>query len=131
MIKILIDHNIEGQAIMLLGTLTSQGWQELLPIQFVTFANIGLHYESKDREVWRYAQENGMILLTENRNMSGKDSLEQTLREENKIDSSPVLTIANANRIVETDYRERCVTRVAEILFDLENYMGAGRIYIP
>jgi len=131
MIKILIDHNIEGQAIMLLGILTSQGWQEVLPIAFVLFSDVRLPYESNDRVVWRYAQENGMIFLTENRNMGGKDSLEQTLREENKMDSFPVLTIANVNRILETDYRERCATRVAEILFDLENYMGAGRIYIP
>ena len=126
-----MDHNIEGQAIMLLGTLTSQGWHELIPVEFMTFSDVHLFYESNDREVWRYAQENGMILLTENRNMSGKDSLEQTLREENQMDSFPLLTIANVNRIVETDYRERCATRVAEILFDLENYMGAGRIYIP
>jgi hypothetical protein len=131
MIKILIDHNIEGQAIMLLGTLVSQGWQELLPLEFAKFSDISLPFESNDRAVWRHAQEKGMILLTENRNMSGIDSLEQTLREENNVGSFPVLTIANANRIVETDYRERCATRVAEILFDLENYMGAGRIYIP
>jgi len=76
MIKILVDHNIEGQAIMLLGTLTSQGWQELLPFEFITLADKGLPYESNDRVVWRYAQENGMILLTENRNMSREDSLE-------------------------------------------------------
>ena len=131
MIKVLVDHNIEGQALMLMGTLASQGWQELFPIEFVTFSDIHLAYGSNDRAVWRYAQENRMILLTENRNMSGRDSLEQTLRDENQSDSMPVLTIGNVSRMVETDYRNRCATRLAEIFVDLENYLGSGRIYVP
>ena len=51
---------------------------------------------------------NGMILLTSNRRRREEDSLEQTLREENTATSLPVLTIGNAERMIERRYRERC-----------------------
>jgi hypothetical protein len=43
----------------------------------------------------------------------------------------PVLTIGNADRIVERAYRERCAIRVVEIGLELQNYLGAGRVFIP
>jgi hypothetical protein len=63
----LIDHNIEGQSLMLFGLLTTEGWLDLLPIRFVTFDQVQLPINSSDRVVWRFAQENQMILLTANR----------------------------------------------------------------
>jgi predicted nuclease of predicted toxin-antitoxin system len=131
MITILVDHNIEGQAGMLLGTLAAMGWLELFPLQMKTLENVGLPFDSSDREVWRFAQANGMVLLTDNRRMKEKDSLEQTIREENTINSLPVLTIGNVRRIPEKTYRERCANRLLEILMDLENYLGTSRIFIP
>jgi hypothetical protein len=131
MLTILVDHNIEGQAILLWGTLTASGWLELLPLRLVTLAQVGLPYDSSDREMWRFAQDNGMILLTANRRMDGEDSLEQIIREENTTTSLPVLTIGNAERMVERTYRERCAIRLLEVGLDLENYLGAGRIFIP
>lgn len=131
MITILVDHNVEGQAMLLWGTLSAEGWPELLPIQFVTFEQVGLPYASSDREIWRFAQERGMILLTANRQMKGEDNLEQTIREKNTTTSFPVLTIGNPNRVIEKVYRERCAIRIVEIGLDLENYLGAGRIFIP
>jgi hypothetical protein len=131
MIAILADHNIEGQAIALWGTLSVGGWLELFPLRWVTFAQVGLPPESSDREVWRFAQEHGMVLLTSNRRMRDVDALEQTIREENTATSLPVLTISNVKRMVEKTYRERCAARLLEITLDLENYSGAGRIFIP
>ncbi len=116
---------------MLWRTLHTEGWLELLPMQFVMLSQVGLPHESNDREIWRFAQKNGMILLTANRNMKGEDSLEQTIREENTLTSLPVLTIGNVNRMVERSYRERCETLLLEIVSDLENCLGTGRIFIP
>jgi len=93
--------------------------------------NVGLPFDSSDREVWRFAQANGMILLTNNRNMDNKDSLEQTLRDENALTSLPVLTIANVDRLSERLYRERCATQIIEIVIDLHENLGRSRIYIP
>ncbi len=131
MITVLVDHDIEGQALALWGTLGKTGWLEIVDVELVTFLNVGLPFDSSDREVWRFAQANGMILLTNNRNMDGEDSLEQTLRDENKLTSLPILTIANADRLSERLYRERCATQLLEIVIDLDTNLGRSRIYIP
>ena len=131
MTVIIADHDIEGYAMMLWDMLDSLGWVELLSLKLTTFRNEGLPVNTSDREVWRYAQANKMILLTNNRNMKGKDSLEQTLREENTLDSFPILTIGNVNRLKESEYRERSATRIAEIIIDLENFLGTSRVFIP
>lgn len=131
MITILIDHNIEGQGILLSGTFQSEGWSDLLPVRFARFRDVGLAPDSNDRVVWWFAQANGMILLTDNRNKRGANSLEQTLREESKPSSLPVLTIGSVDHMAERLYRERCVTRLAEILSELENYLGASRLFLP
>ncbi len=89
----LVDHNLEGHSLLLAGNIASLGWLDLLPIRFVIFEEIELAVTSNDRVVWRFAQANKMILLTANRSMRGKNSLEQVMREENTSNSLPVITI--------------------------------------
>jgi predicted nuclease of predicted toxin-antitoxin system len=128
----LIDHNLGGHAEILLGNIASQGWLELLPIRFVTFKEMNLSIDSNDQIVWRIAQSNQMILLTANRSMKGEDSLEQVLREENKADSFPVITIGDADRfLADKVYRNRCVDRILEIVLDIETWIGIGRPFVP
>ncbi len=127
----LVDHNLKGQALILLGNIANKGWLDLLPIRFVTFEEMALPIDSNDRIVWRFAQANQMILLTANRSMKGEDSLEQVIREENTTASFPVVTIGSVERLDEPDYRERCVNRLVEIVIYIENYMGVSRIFIP
>jgi hypothetical protein len=122
---------MEGQATLLGGTLVTEGWLDLIPIRLVTFAEVGLSFDSSDRSVWRFVQAQQMLLLTDNRSMKGADSLEQTLREENTPTSLPILTIGSVNRLDERGYREECAERLVEIVLDLENYLGASRIFIP
>ena len=129
---ILSDHNIEGQTESLWGTLGTEGWLSLIPIQWVNFQQVGLPISSNDREVWQFAQANQMILLTANRNMEDENSLEQTLRDENTATSLPVLTIGHQERILyDAAYRKRCAERLIDILLDLDNYLGTQRIFIP
>ena len=128
----LIDHNLNGHAIILFGSIANQGWLDIIPIRFVTFAQTELPIDSDDRVVWRLAQENQMILLTANRTMKGKDSLEQVMREENTSNSLPVITIGNADRLLnDWEYRERCVEGLIEIVIDINTYMGVSRFFIP
>jgi hypothetical protein len=128
----LVDHNFKGHARILLGSIASQGWLDVVPIRFVMFEEVGLSIDSSDRVVWRVAQENQMILLTANRSMKDEDSLEQVMREENTQDSLPVVTIGNADRVLnDSIYRERCVDRIVEIAIYTANYMGARRVFIP
>jgi hypothetical protein len=130
-IKLLTDHDVEGYVVNLLGTLAAQGWLELVPLELVNFADVGLPIGSTDREVWRFAQANQMILITNNRNMKGEDSLEQTLLDENTATSLPILTISNLKRMADKRYRERCAAQIVEIVLDLERNRGRSRIYIP
>lgn len=128
----LIDHNLKGHALILFGAIASQGWLDIVPIRFVTFSEMELSIDSDDRVVWRSAQENQMILLTANRSMKGKDSLEQVMREENTSASLPVITISNANQLLnDSEYRGRCVESLIEIVLDIDSYRGARRIFIP
>ncbi len=128
---ILVDQDIEGQVLILWGSLAAEGWLELCSLQLVTFARVGLPVDSSDRTVWRFAQTHGMMLLTHNRNMNDEDSLEHTIREENTPTSLPVITIGRVERLRERSYRERCVVRLVEIGLEIEQYLGTGRIFIP
>ena len=128
----LVDHNLRGHSVVLAGSLAASGWLDLVSIRFVMFEEAGLADTSDDRVVWQYAQNNQMILITANRSMKGKDSLEQVMREKNTSTSLPIVTIGNIDRLMaEPDYRERCVDRLVDIVIDIEDYQGARRIFIP
>ena len=128
---ILVDHDIEGQILTLWGALAAEGWLEICPLRLVTFVQAGLPVHSIYRSIWQFAQAQGMMLLTHNRNMKDENSLEQTIREENAPASLPVLTVGRVERLRERAYRERCVVRLVEIGLDIEHYLGAGRLFIP
>jgi len=131
MITILIDHNIEGHALRVWDAFQAQGWSDVIALNMLTFDIVNLAFDSSDRDVWRFAQAQYMVLLTANRNMNEADSLEQTIREENSPTSLPVLTIGNPNRISQRVYREAVALRLAEIAMALDRYLGMGRVYIP
>jgi hypothetical protein len=122
---------MEGQASLLWGVLAADKWLDLVPLELVTMRQVGLPRESSDRVVWRFAQEHGMLLLTNNRNATGVDSLTATILEEASLSSLPVLTVGDLDRLGEPRYRRRCAARLLEIVLDLENYLGTGRIFIP
>mgnify|MGYP006303854995 CR=1 FL=1 len=131
MLTLLVDHNMEGQAVWLWDTILKTELPDIIDVRIVMFADIGLPENSNDRVVWRFAQKNRMILLTDNRSDNELYSLEQTIREENRLDSLPVLTIGCLDRMKESHYRVRCAERIAEVVLDLKNYIGTGRIFIP
>lgn len=128
----LIDHNLRGHAVLFLGSILRGGWLDWVPIRFTTFNEISLPVDSDDRVVWQLAQSNQMILLTANRSMKGENSLEQVMREEITPASLPVITIGDANRLLnEPEYRERCTVRLVEIVLDIDGYRGVNRLFIP
>jgi hypothetical protein len=131
MITVISDHDIEGHAELLWGTIAATGWFDTLSAQLVRFADVELAQNSNDREVWRFVQSQHMILITNNRNLEDNDSLEQTLRDENMSDSLPVITISKIDRLADRTYRLACAERLLELLIYLDDYRGVGRIYIP
>lgn len=131
MIAILVDHNIGGQADLLMSVIEAEGWIEPFQLQVFHLAEVGLPENAKDRELWRFAQTHRMFLLTGNRNRKGEDSLGQTISEENTLTSLPVITIGNTDRVEEKGYREACVARLLEIVLYPEDSLGTGRLFIP
>ena len=129
--KILLDHHIKKQGVLLWTAIESEGWLKLLDIPMLTFRDVGLSIDSSDREIWRFAQRQKYILLTGDRKNEGIDSLEQTIQDENTPTSLPVVTVGVVDRLMERRYRERCVERLIDIIVEIENYLGVGRIYIP
>jgi hypothetical protein len=128
----LVDHNLRGHAVLLSGSILSGGWLDWVSIRFITFDEMKLPISSDDRVVWQLAQSNQMILLTANRSMKGANSLEQVMREEITSTSLPVITIGNADRLLnDPEYRERCATRLVEIVLDIDGYRGVSRLFIP
>lgn len=129
--QIRIDHNIKGDAELLFALLVKDGWADLLELQFVDFSETPLQVTSDDTTIWRYPQTHGMLLLTYNRNDEDETSLSATIRRANTPVALPVMTVANPLRLKELGYRRAVAERMAEILVYLENYLGAGRLFIP
>lgn len=92
---------------------------------------VELPIDSDDQVVWRFAQSNDMILLTANRSMKRKNSLEQVMRGESTHKSRPVITIGNVDRLItEADYRESCVNRLSLVPF-LQNGFTTKTDHFP
>ena len=132
---ILADANCAGHLALLLQLL-QEGWRhdvwEGLHLTLVSFADLGLPADASDRAVWETCQRAYVVLLTANRNDAGPESLEATIQQHNTTESLPVFTLANEQRVLrDRPYAEVVANRLIEFLFDMDNYRGTGRLYLP
>ena len=82
--------------------------------------------------VWRRCQERQLILLTNNRNDDGPESLEATIRTLNIATSLPVFTFADADRSLQNAaYAEKVMVSLFDQLLRLDSLRGTGRLYLP
>ncbi len=130
-IKILFDHDTEGYGVLLIAGLRETGWDQDLAFEFLRLRDLGLPDDCKDRDIWRRCQEDRMLLITQNRNSDDETSLQVTLERENTPDSLPVITIPYAEKLALAEYRQQAAIRLVEIILDLDQYLGASRLYIP
>jgi hypothetical protein len=132
---LLSDINIQGQVAILRLILEGAEWGGIwaeLALTILTFADVGLVPQTPDVLIWRLCQERGLILLTGNRNDDGPDSLESTIRNENRPDSLPVFTLADVEAVRHSRaYAERVVEKLIDYLVNIDNYRGTGRLYLP
>ena len=128
---ILLDHDLEGHATYLQAGLRETGWDRDVTVVFVRLRDLGLPDDSSDQDIWRFAQQHRLLLITSNRNQENETSLQATLERENTPEALPVLTLSQANHLLLPDYRQQAVYKLVEIMLYLENYLGIGRIYIP
>jgi len=114
----------------LLGVLAKEGWAELLQLRFLYFSETALPANSNDTTVWRYAQSEGALLLTGNRNRQDDTSLQATIERENHPSALPVITLSHPEQLWIPAYRLQVALKVAEIIVYLDNYRGTGRLFV-
>lgn len=131
---ILADNNADAEVAKLLLVLKTDWHEEWasLGYQFETFARLGLRLDAPDNEIWAVCQANELVLLTNNRNHDGPDSLEEAIRTLNTPTSLPVFTFANGIRFrSDPIYADRLVEHFLEYVLDITNYLGTGRLFLP
>jgi hypothetical protein len=115
--------------------LESSEWREFWEesrVPLYTFADLNLPEDLPDDALWRFCQERQLLLLTANRNADGPHSLEATLRTANTLESLPVFTIGDADLFINSkEYVGRVVIKLLDCLGSIDNYRGAGRLYLP
>jgi hypothetical protein len=132
---ILADNNVEGHVNRLLFIFEGEEWGDAwadLRLAVETFERLGLARNTSDAVLWRACQQQQLILITANRLRRTPDSLEETIRQHNTPQSLPVITLASADRVLDDRaYAERAAAKLLEYLFDMDNYRGTGRLYVP
>jgi hypothetical protein len=132
---VLADINIVAHVDALLLIWASDTWREFWNDSgFVVenFPGLGLSHDATDAVIWRTCQREGLVLVTANRNRRGPDSLETVIRNENQPDSLPVVTVADANRVLrDRAYAEKTAERILDYLMRIDEVRGSGRIYVP
>lgn len=132
---IMADHDSAGHVQILLRLLTVGTWADLwaeMAIGLASFASLGLPINTPDAVLWRHCQAHDILLITGNRNKVGPEALEAVIARENTPTSLPVLTLGAPPHVLSSRaYAERVVVRLLEILLDLDQYRGTGRLYLP
>ena len=132
---ILADNDVRGQVAYLVMLMQAEPWREFwqdLGLALFQLEDIGLSAASTDLEVWERCQVEDVVLITGNRNLSGPDSLEATIRLRNTPQSLPVFTIADVNKVnASKAYAEQIVESLIDYLQRIETVRGAGRLYLP
>ena len=99
---ILADVNIQGQVDFLIILMQAEPWKlfwEHLRIPYLHFPDVGLALDAPDSLVWEVFQKEELLLITDNRNRKGDDSLESTIQTRNTTTSLPVFTIGNVRNL--------------------------------
>jgi hypothetical protein len=132
---ILADNNVRGHLDELLYFWQSDEWREIwdsLHLAVHSFRELGLTDTAPDDVIWQMCQQRQIALITANRNDEGPHSLEATIRNQNRDDSLPVFTLADANRIMmDRAYARRVAESLLDYLSFIERVRGAGRLYVP
>lgn len=87
MTGVLADANIQGHVDRPYHLIDSDEWREMwgaVRLRRVTFADLGLPTSTVDRKLWTICQEQGLVLITANRNRDGPDSLGATIADSSR-----------------------------------------------
>ena len=134
-IVLLSDANINGHVARLVTRMQAEPWIGFwkdLEVSCVSFTQVGLDPADSDLVVWKRCQEKRLLLITGNRNDDGPDSLENTIRTCTTPQSLPVFTIGDVDSVLtDGEYAAEVIWSLFEYLFDLDDLLGTGRLYLP
>ncbi|WP_143309114.1 ACP S-malonyltransferase [Candidatus Entotheonella palauensis] len=129
------DNDVQGQVRRLMDICQQPPWIELwqgLECTLCRFEDFHLPIDATDAIVWQVCQDNGLHLITGNRNAEGPRSLEMTIRQRNSAACLPVLTLADPDRILrDFQYAESVVESLFDVLIDPDVFRGTGRLFLP
>ena len=132
---IMADNNIGGHVDALLAICRGPTWGKFWAatgVDVQDFERLRLPRDLSDVELWRVCQQREILLVTANRNRGGPDSLESAIRTLGTVHSLPVLTLADADRVLrDRAYADRVVERLIDICLDVDQVRGTGRLYLP
>jgi hypothetical protein len=132
---ILADVNIQGQMDALVVVIQAEPWKlfwDYLSVKYLHFSDIALLPSSPDSVVWQTCQDGELVLITDNRNQHGTDSLETTIRSRSTSTSLPVFTISDTPRLrTSRDYADRVIETLLDSLLRIDDLRGSGRLFLP
>ncbi len=130
-ITILVDRDLDGHLVYLKTGLQETGWDQLIRVEFKRLRDYGLPDNYPDQEIWRFVQQRGLLLVTNNRNSEDETSLETTMQRESTADSLPIVTVSDKDDLTQADYRQQVAQSLVRIIIDLDDYRGARRLWVP
>ena len=134
-ITLLLDEQLIGYRTYCARLLHKSEYREIaldLGIRFVNFPDVGLEQSLSDEEVWNYCVKEGYILLTDNRNSKGDESLARVIERLGRPSDYPAITIGDRIRFSNDQaYALSVVDSIVEQLFDIDQLRGTGRIFVP
>lgn len=134
-LRLLADNNAVGYVEAIVREMQSPKWADfwtLLGLALAHFPDVGLDRASSDRTIWQICQAENLLLVTDNRNQEGPDSLEATIRELNGPDNLPIFTISDLDAFrASRAYVEQVVESLYDYLIRIDDLRGTGRLYLP
>jgi hypothetical protein len=137
---LLADVNVQRHALVLLRGILERSsidlWNLLTEsgLRFSSLVETGLSNSINDEALWKFCQEDGWVLFTDNRNAEEEKSLEVTLQNLWHLGDIPVVTVSDKTKLeTNSEYAEQVAFDLAELLFGIEQgeYRDRPRIYVP
>jgi hypothetical protein len=134
---LLADVNVQGHLPYLHRLLVVLDLWEVLKaekIELAAFPDVHLAQDLNDRAIWQFCQSEAWVLLTDNRNDEGEDSLQRTLDTAWRVGHLPVVTVSDKRRLIrDEDYALRLAAHVADVLYGAAQgeYRDQPRIFVP
>ncbi len=103
-------------------------------VQIVKLAEV-LPHDTNDRTLWKFCQDQHCLLVTDDRSGRDPDGLQCVIDECAQLDSLPVLTPGNRERVLKDSEYQRCVClSIADVIVDViwfGKFLGEGRVFLP